>query len=114
MMMTPNRLVSICARKSVSCIFNWAHITVAGIVHEHVQDSEGCNRRSEGRLGLHFIAHIERDSTNLPGVSALKLDKLLRITGCRDHAISRLKCCFCERTAEAARSTGNEPHPIGR
>src|ERR1700692_160077 len=110
MMMTPNRLVSICARKSVSGVSSTGHITVAGIVHEHIQDSEGSNRRFEGRLGLRFIGHIERDSTNFPGVSALKLDKLLRIAGCRDHAISCLKCCFCERTAEAARSTGNEPH----
>jgi hypothetical protein len=78
---------------------------VAGIVHEHVQASEGRNRRLEGRLGLRFIGHIQRDSTNFPGVSALKLDELFWIAGCRDHAISCLKYRFCERTAEAARST---------
>src|SRR5712672_4798932 len=73
MMMTPNRLVSICARKSASDVFNGAHITVAGIVHEHVQASEGCNRRLEGRLGLRFIGNIQRDSTNFLGVPVLKL-----------------------------------------
>lgn len=37
---------------------------VAGIVHEHVQVSERCDRRLEGGLGLHFIGNIQRDNTN--------------------------------------------------
>src|SRR5258707_2920763 len=78
--------------------------------HEHVQASEGCNRPLEGRFGLRFIGHIQRDSTNSLGISALKPDKLLWLAGCRDHAISCVKHRLCERTAEAARSTGNEPH----
>ena len=41
---------------------------VAGIVHEHVQVSERCDRRLEGGLGLHFIGNIQRDSTNFLGV----------------------------------------------
>jgi hypothetical protein len=69
-----------------------------------------CNRRLEGSLGLRLISNIQRDSTNFLGVPVPKLDKLLRIAGCRDHAISCLKHRFCERAAEAARSTGNEPH----
>ena len=69
---------------------------------------EVCYERISG-LGLRFIGHIERCSM-IPGVSTLKLDKLLRIAGSCDHAISRLKCCFCERTAESAGSAGTEPY----
>jgi hypothetical protein len=58
---------------------------------------------------LRFVGDIQRDGTNVLTVPALKLDKLLWIAGCRHHAISCLKHRFCERTAEAPRSTGNEP-----
>src|SRR5258708_6071306 len=71
---------------------------------------EGAITSFGGRFGLRFIGHIQRDSTNSLGISALKPDKLLWLAGCRDHAISCVKHRLCERTAEATRSTGNEPH----
>ena len=65
-------------------------------------------------IGLEMVKKLiekgYRVVANSPGVSALKLGKLLRIAGCRDHATSCLKYRFCERTAEAARSTSNDPH----
>src|ERR1700692_1998873 len=70
--MTPKRLVSICARKSPRLVSSiGAYIPVARIVNEHVEPPEGVDSCS-------FIDHIEGDGANLVTVAFHKIGELRR------------------------------------
>ncbi len=98
---------NLCAEVRDGSIFYGAYVTVAGIVNEDIEATEGSNRYIDGVLCLLFVRNVERNGPHTLSKLASKIGEMLRIAGRRYYAVSGFESLFCEGSTKAAGSSRN-------
>ena len=83
---------------------------VVGVVHEDIYATEGLGGRSDGLFGLARQRDIQLYRAKAVAVGFGEINQLFWSARGGDDFVTRLKCCFCESSTEAARTARNKPN----